>query len=236
MPRRALLIFAAAIALAAPAAAQAADTHAPKGARGDWLPRSEWVMSSWLPFDEARLYDVLHTDRAELAVWLDDRRTLGQFARARGHRSTRALAETLLAPRLRGASSALARRLRSRTAELLSQAHLARHVVFHVYHTPAIPRHAQEIFGISPSRYRTLRDSGMSPQSIAAHGRRTLGQAREALRSLLWKRGIQAARSGAMSPAQAAALFAHQEAGLDTYMRRHYRTPAQQVEFVCRLH
>jgi hypothetical protein len=44
-------------------------------------------MSSWLPFDEARLYDVLHTDRAELAVWLNDRRTLGQFARARGHRS-----------------------------------------------------------------------------------------------------------------------------------------------------
>ena len=236
MPRRALLIFIAVLALSAPAAAQAADTHAPQGARGDWLPRSEWVMSSWMPFDEARLYEVLDTDRAELAVWLNDRRTLGQLARARGHRSMAALAETLLAPRLKTASPAMARRLRSRTADMLSQAHLARHVVFHNYHMPAIPRHAQEIFGMSPARYRTLRDSGISPQAIAAHGRRTLAQAREALRLLLWKRGLQAVRTGATSSVQAAAQFAHQEAGLEMYMRRRYRTPAQQVEFVCRLH
>ena len=38
-----------------------------------------------------------------------------------------------------------------------------------------------------------------------------------------------------MSRRQAPALFAEQEAGLDAYMRRHYRTPAQQVAFVCRL-
>jgi hypothetical protein len=101
---------------------------------------------------------------------------------------------------------------------------------------PAIPRHAQEIFGMSPARYRTLRDSGISPQAIAAHGRRTLAQAREALRLLLWKRGLQAVRTGATSSVQAAAQFAHQEAGLEMYMRRRYRTPAQQVEFVCRLH
>ena len=52
----------------------------PKGARGDWLPSSEWVMSSWMPFDEARLYSVLGTDRGELATWLNDHRTLGAFA------------------------------------------------------------------------------------------------------------------------------------------------------------
>jgi len=120
--------------------------------------------------------------------------------------------------------------------ELLTQAHLARHVVFHIYHTPAIPRHAQEVFGMSPARYRKLRDSGLSPQIIAARGGRTLNEARAALRILLWKRADQAARTGAMSSAQAAALFAHQEAGLNAYMRRRYRTPAQQVEFVCRLH
>ena len=62
MPRRLLVITAAFLALL-PAAAQAADSHAPKGARGDWLPRSEWVMSSWTPFDEARLYALLRTDR-----------------------------------------------------------------------------------------------------------------------------------------------------------------------------
>ena len=37
------------------ASAGAADTHAPKGARLDWLPSDEWVMSGWLPFDEDRL-------------------------------------------------------------------------------------------------------------------------------------------------------------------------------------
>ena len=64
-----------------PAAAQAADLHAPHGARLDWLPSDEWVMSAWSPRDEARLYEKLvHTDRAEVDAWLDDHRTLGQLA------------------------------------------------------------------------------------------------------------------------------------------------------------
>lgn len=70
---------------------------------------------------------------------------------------------------------------------------------------------------------------------IAARGGLTLGASREALRLILAKRDDQGVRSGAMSTRQARALFAEQEAGIDTYMRRHYRTPAQQVAFVCRL-
>jgi hypothetical protein len=235
MPRRLLLIAFAVLALV-PGTAAAADTHAPKGARGDWLPSSEWVMSSWLPFDEGRLYDVLGTNRAELARWLDDRRTLAQFAAQHGHRDRRALADKLLAPRLRGAPPATRRRLRSRALDMLTQAHLARHVLFHIFHTPAIARHAQAIFGMSPQRYRRLRDGGLSPQRIAAQGGIGLTRSREALRGILRKRDDQGARSGAMSARQADALFAHQEAGLDAYMRRRYRTPAQQVAFVCKLH
>jgi hypothetical protein len=233
MPRRLLLTTLLALTLA-PSAAMAADSHAPKGARGDWLPRSEWVMSAWLPFDEARLYDVLDTNRAELATWLNDERTLGQFAARRGHRSQRQLAETLVAPRLHTASATMKRRLRSRALDMLTQAHLARHVMFHIFHTPAIPRHAQRIFGMSPHAYRLLRDSGYSPQRIAAEGGRTLKQSREALRSILVRRNDQAVRIGAMSRRQADALLAHQDADLDAYMHRRYRTPAQQVEFVCR--
>jgi hypothetical protein len=233
MPRRLLLTTLLVLALS-PGAALAVDSHAPAGARGDWLPRSEWVMSSWLPFDEARLYDVLHTDRAELAAWLNDERTLGQFAARRGHRDERRLAATLVAPRLRTASPAMRRRLRARTLDMLTQAHLARHVMFHIFHTPAIPRHAREIFGMSPRAYRVLRDSGYSPQRIAAEGGRTLKQSREALRSVLARRDAQAVRAGAMSRRQAAALLAHQEADLGAYMQRRYRTPAQQVAFVCR--
>ena len=83
-------------------------------------------MSSWLPFDEARLYDVLGTDRGELATWLNDHRTLGAFAAKHGYASKAKLVETLLAPRLRTASPAMARRLRSRASDMLTQAHLAR--------------------------------------------------------------------------------------------------------------
>ena len=234
MPRRLILVALAFLALM-PTAAQAADSHAPQGARGDWLPRSEWVMSSWLPFDEARLYSLLHTDRKAVAAWLDDRRTLGRFAARHGYRDQRKLAEKLVAPRLRTASAAMRRTLRQRSRDMLSQAHLARHVLFHVYHTPAIPRHAQEIFGMSPQRYRALRDSGTTPTAIAARGGLTLDASREALRTILAKRDDQGVRSGAMSTRQARALFAEQQDGIDVYMRRHYRTPAQQVAFVCRL-
>ena len=234
MPRRLLVLTAAVLALL-PAAAQAADSHAPKGARGDWLPRSEWVMSSRPPFDEARLYALLHTDRAHVARWLDDRRTLGQLAAKRGVRNQGALADRLVAPRLRTASAAMRRTLRTRARDMLSQAHLSRHVLFHIYHTPAIPRHAQEIFGLGPERYRALRDSAMTPIAIAARGGRSATAARDALRTILLKRDDQGVRSGAMSSRQARALFAAQTAGIDAYMGRHYRTPAQQVAFVCRL-
>jgi hypothetical protein len=38
-----------------------------------------------------------------------------------------------------------------------------------------------------------------------------------------------------MSRRQAKALLDHQSTGIDTYMQTHYRTPGQQVAFVCRL-
>ena len=234
MPRRLLVITAACLALL-PAAAQAADSHAPTGARGDWLPRSEWVMSSWTPFDEARLYALLGTDRSQVAGWLNDHRTLGQFAARHGHRNQAALAEKLVAPRLRTASAAMKRTLRQRARDMLSQAHLARHVLLHIYHTPAIPRHAAEIFGMGAGPYRDLRDSGMTPIAIAARGGRTATASRDTLRTILAKRDDQGVRSGAMSTRQAQALFAEQQAGLNVYMQRHYRTPSQQVAFVCRL-
>jgi hypothetical protein len=235
MTRRVLPMLLGLTILWPSAVAQAADTHAPSGARGDWLPASEWVMSSWLPYDEQRLYDLLQTDRAELDTWLDDRRTLAALAARRGHRSPRALAAALVAPRTRHASRRLARTLRARALDTLTQAHLANHVLFHVFHTPAIAEHASRIFGVTPARYRRLRDAGNSPQSIGATAGRSPEHVAAALRDLLLRRGARAVATGATSRRQAAALLAHQDAGLGRYVQRHYRTTAQQVQFVCHL-
>jgi hypothetical protein len=123
-----LLLLTVAVLVAVPVAAHATDSHAPKGARGDWLPSDEWAMSQWLPYDEATLDHLLRTNRDELAAWLDDRRTLGRLARKRGFRSQRALAKRLVAARGGHVSPALRRALERRALDTLTQAHLARHV------------------------------------------------------------------------------------------------------------
>jgi hypothetical protein len=228
-----LLLLATTALLIVPAAVQAADTHAPKGARLDWLPSDEWVMSAWLPYDEARLYTLLHTDRAKVDVWLDDHRTLGQLARRRGWRSQRALAHALVAPRLGAVPPAMRAALERRALETLTQGHLSNHVIFHVFHTPAIADHAKTVFGMRPATFRHLRDSGMSPAGIAQRGGRTRAGAQARLATLLKARGQRAVRLGAMSAAQARALYAEQIAALPAFMSHTYRTPAEQVSFLC---
>ena len=141
--RHRLLLLALTALLLVPAAAQAADSHAPHGARLDWLPSDEWVMSSWLPYDEARLYALIHSDRAEVDAWLDDHRTLGQLARTRGWTSQRKLAHALVAPRLKAVRPAMRAVLERRALETLTQGHLSNHMIFHVFHTPAIADHAK---------------------------------------------------------------------------------------------
>lgn len=235
LPWLALLLSIAAL-LAIPAAASAADSHAPKGARLDWLPSDEWVMSSWLPYDEARLYALVHTNRAEVDAWLDDHRTLGQLARRRGWPSQRALAHALVAPRLHAVRPAMRRALERRAFDTLTQGHLANHVLFHVFHTPAIADHARTVFGVSPASFRRLRNSGLSPTRIAQEGGRTRAGAQARLAVLLKARGQRAVRLGAMSGAQARALYAEQTAALPVFMSHTYRTPSQQVSFLCRPH
>jgi hypothetical protein len=235
-PLLTLLILAALVAV--PVAAQATDSHAPKGARGDWLPTDEWAMSQWLPYDEATLDHLLHTNRDELARWLDDRRTLGQLARKRGFRSQRALAKRLVAARGGHMSPSLRRTLERRALDTLTQAHLARHVLFHIYHSPAVATAAPRVFGMSTARYKRLRDTGLSPQRIAAAGGRTQAQLRKSLLALFAERGRRAARIGAMSPRQARTLLAEQRGTIDAFMRRPYRTTNQQRDYaalVCHL-
>src|SRR4051812_47415769 len=236
---RPLLALLAALVLAAvPATAHAADSHAPHGARGDWLPADEWVMSQWLPYDEATLDHLLHTNREELASWLDDHRTLGALARKRGFRSQRALAKRLVAARGGHMSPALRRTLERRALDTLTQAHLARHVLFHIYHSPAIATAAPRVFGMSTARYKRLRDNGLSPRRIAAAGGRSEAQLRKSLLALFAERGDRAVRNGAVSRRQARTLLAEQRGTVDAFMIRPYRTTNQQRDYatlVCHL-
>lgn len=218
------------------AAAQAADSHAPKGARLDWLPSDVWVMSGWLPYDEARLYALTHTDRAQVDAWLDDHRSLGQLARRHGWPSQRKLAHALVAPRLKSVRPSMRRVLERRALDTLTQPHMANHVIFHVFHTPAIADHATTIFGMKPSTFRHLRNSGLSPTTIAQRGGRTRAGAQARIAQVLKARGQRAVRLGAMSARQAKALYAEQMAALPAFMGHTYRTSAQQVSFLCRPH
>ena len=234
--RHRLLLLALAALLLVPAAAQAADSHAPHGARLDWLPRDEWVMSAWLPYDESHLYEIVHSDRAEVDAWLDDHRTLGQLARKRGWTSQRKLARALVAPRLKDVRPAMRAVLERRALETLTQGHLSNHVIFHVFHTPAIADHARTIFGLRPATFRQLRNSGLSPATIAQRGVRTRAGAQTRIAAVLKARGQRAVSLGAMSRVQAKALYAEQMAALPAFMAHTYRTPSQQVSFLCRPH
>jgi hypothetical protein len=234
-----LLLLAAAFSVAAlpVTGAGAADTHAPKGARLDWLPSDEWVMSAWLPFDEARLDAVVGTDHDELAGWLDDHRTLAQLAARHGVRgSVTTLAHRLVAPRLAHVPRRMRPVLESRARTVLTQAHLSRHVLFHVFHTPAIPGHARAIFGVSPARFRQLRDSALTPVAIGARGGKSAAHVQGALWALLVRRAARGVALHATSRAQADRLLAEQKAQLPLYVGRAFRTPEQQVAFLCRPH
>jgi hypothetical protein len=238
MRLRALVIFLALAAVLLPVAgAGAADTHAPKGARLDWLPSDEWVMSGWLPFDEARLDVVVHTDHGALATWLDDHRTLLQLARAHGVPGTTAqIAHALVAPRLAHVKPAMRPVLQARAETMLTQAHLSRHVLFHVFHTPAIPAAARGIFGVSPVRFRKLRDQALTPTTIGARGGRSATHVRGALWALLVQRAARGVSLGAMSKAEASTLLSAQRFQLPLYLGRAFRTPDQQVAFLCHPH
>src|SRR3954466_2322599 len=216
---RPLLALLAALVLAAvPATAHPTDSHAPRGARGDWLPAEEWVMSQWLPYDEATLDHLLRTDRDELASWLDDQRTLGALAPNRGFGSQRALAKRLIAARGGHMSPALRRTLERRALDTLTQAHLARHVLFHIYHTPALTTAAHRVFGVSSARYKQLRNRGLSPRRIAAAGHRSEAQLRASVLSLFAARGHRAVLVGSMSARQARTLLAHERGTVGAFM------------------
>jgi hypothetical protein len=198
-------------------AAQGADTAAPAGAGVNWLPHEDWVIRHWVPFEERALYSILRVSRGTVFHWLADHdRTIASLAGARGL-TARRLADRLVT---RGAGGARRGLLRSRTLRTLTQSHLARHLLFHVFHNRRIGFDAPRIFGVGWSRWWHMRRSGHTVLEVARCGRRTVTHARR----MLWRTLVREQRIGVAreltSPSQARRLLGEQRRELPSWFGR----------------
>ncbi|MDQ3632013.1 MAG: hypothetical protein M3417_12240, partial [Actinomycetota bacterium] len=188
----------------AAAPAGAADSDAPPGSPPNWLPNEPWVNELWLPFDEERLPAALGMTRGEVFSWIrnDGSHTLAQLAARRGMKAD-TLAARLVANR-KELSPARRARVRSYARRVVTQGHLAQHLLFHALHQTAIPERAGAIFGTpSPAAYGRLRTSEVSPLDIGElHGVTRVEMRKRASAALraAQRRGV---RAGVVTPKQA---------------------------------
>ena len=227
--RRAALLITVVGCLALPAAAAAQDSMAPRGADPSWLPNEEWVNLRWLPWDEARLYSLLRTDRGEVFRWvrIDAHNSLWRLAKRRGVRDLNALAARLVAPRARSVGPRMAARLRRRARRTLTQAHLGQHLLFHDLHQTAISGRAERIFGVSGVQvFYDLRRAEISPLQIGEiFGRSRVELAQGCVRALrdAMRRGI---RGGAISRSQGELMLARQLSQIPRWLgQKRYNGP-----------
>jgi hypothetical protein len=203
-------------ALASPAGA--ADSLAPRAAQHNWLPKEGWVWMYWLPFEEPELAAALGIDDAGLRGFLaDDKHVLATLARRRGWK-LKPLARHLTR-RFDGrvAPERLAN-LRWRAERMLTQGHLAQHVLFHTFHGPAVPAHAAELFGLPRDNFLAARQAGSTPAAIARARGRDPAAVGAGVLALLADEAAQGVRTRSQSRAQARRMLARQRGALDCWM------------------
>jgi hypothetical protein len=224
--RRALTALTASAALAcllAPAAPAFQPTHpdsaAPAGARPDWLPNETWVMERWMPFDEAQLTRVVGLNPDGVWLRINTGKTLDQIAAEQGV-PLRGLATRLLANRRHAVSAGRYRVLHRRTARMLTQQHLAEHMLWHVFHQTSVLRKAAPTLGLSQNEL--VRRYFLQHQSIAAIATASGMSLNELRRRALaaaaasYARGV---RGGAMSAAEARVLRGRDRHVVDAWLR-----------------
>jgi hypothetical protein len=165
-----LILLALALAagglLSAAAYAPAKDSLAPRAAGDRWLPCERWVMYHWNPIDMQKLMDNTGVSERKLFLWLqdDDNRDLAGIIKSRKLDPKTVVGNSLaIEP---GTSKRIRSILRARAERLLTQGHLAQHVFFHWFHSPAIRENAREIFGMQPWDYFRARRAGFSPADV----------------------------------------------------------------------
>jgi hypothetical protein len=164
-----------------------------------------------MPYNEARLREILGVDTRRIYAWLEnDHRTLAQLARRRGV-NPRRLAARLLAPSRPRLSQRTYGVLRERTERMLTQGHLAQHVYFHVFHGASMFDPVERVFGVSPQRYRRLRYMrALSPRQIALRNGRDPAAVGEHVATALAGEAQDGVERGATSREQADAMLARQ--------------------------
>jgi hypothetical protein len=208
------------LATAVPSA-RAHDSLAPRGSNHAWLPHEHWVHGHWLPYDEARLRDLLKVDDEAVFRWLkDDHRTLAGLARRQGV-DPHGLAERLLAGRRDEVPATVYAQLRRRTQRMLTQGHLAQHVYYHVFHGPRLVTDFRRWFGVRRAVYERLRyKKGLSPRAIAQRHGRDPAAVREHARAALRAEAEEGVHHEATSRLQATAMLARQERVLQCWIDR----------------
>jgi hypothetical protein len=186
-----------------------------------WLPKDQWVMQHWLPFDEERLYATLGIDNRALDRWLrNDHRTIAALARRRTGLGPERLAKLLVAPRAGGRARADAVRLRKRAKKVLTQGHLAQHLFFHYFHGTRALERTWPIFGVSRSDFKRLRLAGWTPRRIGRFGGQSRTEVRRGMLDHMRRVSNDGVRRGAHSRAQAKFMLRRRTALLGCFLRR----------------
>lgn len=228
MPNRERLVGALVVALLAlaPGSALGAAPHspddlAPPDAPAHWLPPEPWIYNHWLPFDEQRLYRVLHVTRVQLWTQLrDDHRALAGLATRHGYPSPARLATRLVAGRSGLHRDVSRAELERRAVRVITQGHLAQHLFFHSLHQFAIPSAAPDIFGVTDAAFRALRRRELSPLAIGRLHGRTPGFVQGQSIAVLRERIAAGTRAGDVSRAQARILLRRQLTQLPRWLNQ----------------
>jgi hypothetical protein len=223
--RASMLWLVVAVAVLMPLApASAHDSLSPPGAPHNWLPKEDWSAFHWSPFDELRLAHLLGITHRELYDYQsNDHQTLAELAVARGIDPV-TLREQLLAPWKGHVSRAQLRVLRNHTSRMLTQGHLAQHMFWHPFHSPAYMRQADkaahELFGVSIRTYRRLRRHAYTEVQIAARGGRTPQQLRRAITRHVEMEAAMGVRLRLTPRSQAARMLARQKSLIACWMSK----------------
>lgn len=219
--------------IAPPVAGRAPDSDAPPNAPPHWLPAGMWVHLHWIPFDEARLQQLLKTDRSEIWSWLrHDVQTLADLGKQRGWPDPKRLAAALVAPRAAHVSKARLRVLRGRAYRILVQGHLAQHALLHMLHQEVGPHHARDLFGVhDTAAFQAQRRLDLSPLRIGRTHGRTRAQMQRGLERELRHAAREGVMEGATSRRQAQIVLQRQLRQIPRWLGEdHYNGPPQTVK------